>query len=277
MAITAPSTSINKMAGRATPAITWPVEGDASTNCEAINSAMEDIGVIAQPTQSACFQLAPLPTLPSATPVALATRRTAIRASTTPATGALQSACAATVETSTNISMVSSDDALPSCRGHAQGRGLSCLSSMPPSSAASGAEPPMWAATAVPAATSARNSMEVFSLVGLMKRSAMRSTRASTAATTMDTPSTTTTGYTVSINVTLWRLISSALALPNVKAYSVDRVVSTMARSVTGPAARVSATTRVRTAGEAARATRASGPATCVGRFSHTSTQYTAK
>ncbi|MNT50997.1 hypothetical protein D3C72_1879400 [compost metagenome] len=135
----------------------------------------------------------------------------------------------------------------------------------------------MWAATAVPAATSARNSMEVFSLVGLMKRSAMRSTRASTAATTMDTPSTTTTGYTVSINVTLWRLISSALALPRVKAYSVDRVVSTMARSVTGPAARVSATTRVRTAGEAARATRASGPATCVGRFSHTSTQYTAK
>src|SRR3990167_5596094 len=225
VAITAPSTSISKMAGSATPAITWPVEGEASTNCEAINSAMEDMGVIAQPTHSACFQLAPLPTLPSATPAALAIRRTAISASTTPATGALQSACAATVDTSTNISMVSSDDALPSCRGHAQGRGLSCLSSMPPSSAASGAEPPMWAATAVPAATSAKNSMEVFSLVGLMKRRAMRSTRASTAATTMDTPSTTTTGYTVSINVTLWRLISSALALPSVKAYKVDRVV----------------------------------------------------
>src|SRR3989344_331379 len=200
VAITAPSTSISKMAGSATPAITWPVEGEASTNCEAIKSAMDDIGVIAQPTHSACFQLAPLPTLPSATPVALATRRTAIRASTTPATGALQSACAATVETSTN-----------------------------------------------------------------------------TAATMIETPSTTTTGEIVSSTVTLCRLSSSALALPRVSAYSVDSVVSTMARSVTGPAARVSATTRVSTAGEAASATRASGPATWVGRFSHTSTQYTAK
>ena len=105
----------------------------------------------------------------------------------------------------------------------------------------------------------------------------MRSTSASTAATMMETPRTTTTGEIVSRTVTLWRLSSSALALPSVRAYSVDSVVSTMARSVTGPAARVSATTRVSTAGDAASSTSASGPATCVGRFSHTSTQYTAK
>lgn len=52
----------------------------------------------------------------------------------------------------------------------------------------------MCAATAVAAATRASSSMEVLSLVGLMKRSAMRSTRARTAATMMETPSTTITG-----------------------------------------------------------------------------------
>ena len=61
VAMTAPNTSINKIAGRATRAIRWPVEGDASTNCEAIKSAMADMGVIAQPTHSACSQLDPLP------------------------------------------------------------------------------------------------------------------------------------------------------------------------------------------------------------------------
>ena len=90
--------------------------------------------------------------------------------------------------------MVSSDEAVPSWRGQAQGRGLSCLSSMPPSNAASGADPPMCEPTVVPAAISASSRMEVFSLAGLMKRSAMRSASASSAATTIDTPSTTMTG-----------------------------------------------------------------------------------
>src|SRR6218665_464491 len=98
VAMMAPDISISKIAGSATLAITWPAAaGAASTNCEAISSAIDDIGVIAQPTHRACCQLAPLPTLPSATTLALASRRTAIRASTTPATGAFQSACAATV------------------------------------------------------------------------------------------------------------------------------------------------------------------------------------
>ena len=83
---------------------------------------------------------------------------------------------------------------MPSWRGQVQGRGFSCLSSMPPSKAASGAEPPKWAAMAVPAAISASTIMEVFSLVGLMTRSAVRSASASTAPTTMDRPSTTATG-----------------------------------------------------------------------------------
>jgi len=52
----------------------------------------------------------------------------------------------------------------------------------------------MCAATVVAAATSASSSMEVFSLVGLMTRNAMRSTNASTAATMMETPRTTITG-----------------------------------------------------------------------------------
>ncbi len=79
------------------------------------------------------------------------------------------------------------------------------------------------------------------------------------------------------MKVMLERFMSSAWALPSVSAYSVESVASTMARSVTGPAARVSATTRVSTAGEAASATRASGPATRAGISSHSNTQYTAK
>jgi hypothetical protein len=120
--------------------------------------------------------------------------RTPTTASTTLATGRVQSACAATTDTSTNISMVSSEAAVPSCRGQAQGRGCSCLSSTPPISAASGAEPPKCAASAVPAAISASSRIEVFSLVGLITRSAVRRASASTAPTTNDRPSTTATG-----------------------------------------------------------------------------------
>ena len=57
----------------------------------------------------------------------------------------------------------------------------------------------------------------------------------------------------------------------------MESVVSTIARSVTGPAARVSATTRSSTEGEAAMATSASGWATLAGVSSHNSTCETAK
>jgi hypothetical protein len=53
-----------------------------------------------------------------------------------------------------------------------------------------------------------------------------------------------------------------ARALHRVSAYSVPSVDSTSARSVTGPAARVSMATRDSTAGDAAMASRASGSAT---------------
>jgi hypothetical protein len=59
---------------------------------------------------------------PASTPAILATARRH-QASTTPATAGFQSACAATTDTSTNISMVSSEAAVPSWRGQAQGRG----------------------------------------------------------------------------------------------------------------------------------------------------------
>ena len=194
VATMAPNTSISKIAGKATRAISSPTAGDAVMNCDTISSAIDDMGDMAAPTHSACFQLAPLPTLPSATPATLAMARAAIRATTRPVTGALQSACAATVETSTNIIMVSSEAAVPICRGHDQGRGLICLSSMPPSSAASGAEPPRWAAMVAAAEISASSRIEVFSLDGLMKRSAVRKARASKPPTAIDTPSTTATG-----------------------------------------------------------------------------------
>ena len=54
-------------------------------------------------------------------------------------------------------------------------------------------------------------------------------------------------------------------------------VASVSARSVTGPEARVSMTTRLSTAGEATMAISASGFATGAGTPSHTSVQYTAK
>jgi len=105
-------------------------------NCEVISSATADIGAMAHDTQTAWRQLAPLLMLPRPTPTALASRRATTRASTARATAPLHEAWAATVETSTNISRVSSDEAVPSWRGQAQGRWCSCLSSMPPSSAA---------------------------------------------------------------------------------------------------------------------------------------------
>jgi hypothetical protein len=58
------------------------------------------------------------------------------------------------------------------------------------------------------------------------------------------------------------RFITPARAVHSVSAYSVLRVDSTIARSVTGPEARVSITIRLRTAGEAAIATIASDCAT---------------
>ena len=79
------------------------------------------------------------------------------------------------------------------------------------------------------------------------------------------------------MKVSVPSLMRSACALPRVSAYRVESVASTMARSVTGPAARVSLTTRVSTAGDAASATTASGPAARSGTPSHSSTQYTAK
>ena len=58
------------------------------------------------------------------------------------------------------------------------------------------------------------------------------------------------------------REIMPALALHSVSAYNVLRVDSTMARSLTGPDARVSMSTRDSTAGDAAMASMASGSAT---------------
>ena len=60
--------------------------------------------------------------------------------------------------------------------------------------------------------------MEVFSLVGLMKRSARRSTRDNAAATRMDTPSTTTTGEMVSQQGEALAVDEFCLALPKVSA-----------------------------------------------------------
>ena len=190
----APSTSISKMAGSAMRAISGPKRADASANCDTISSAMDDIGVMAHPTHSACLKRAPLPTLASATPIILASARASTRAATSAATGPLQSACAATVDTSTNISMTRMDDAVPSWRGQAHGRGLSCLSSTPPISAARGADAPRCAASAAAAAIRASSSMAVFSLVGLIMRSAPRKVSASKPPTANETPKITTTG-----------------------------------------------------------------------------------
>src|SRR6185312_11646778 len=171
----------------------------AAASCTTSSSAMDDIGDIAQPTQSACFQLAPVPALPSATPTNFATSRAATSASTSVPTDLLQSAWAATTDTSTNISMVSRDEAVPNWRGQAHGRGCNCLRKMPPSSAASGADPPKCAASAVPTAISASSRIEVFSLFGLITLSAERSASARIAPTSSDRPSTTRIEDTLSI------------------------------------------------------------------------------
>src|SRR5688572_11789380 len=162
-------------------AMRGPSVSDAATNCDTSSRATDDMGDMAQPVQKAWRQLVPLPQLAAPTPSTLATPRASTTATTRLATAGFQSALAATTDTSTNISMLSSDDAVPSWCGQAQGFGLSCLSIMPPSSAASGADPPKCAASAVAAVIRVISSIEVFSLVGLITRNAVRSASASTA------------------------------------------------------------------------------------------------
>jgi hypothetical protein len=218
VAMIAPSTSISRIAGIAMLAMRGPVVSDEATNCDTISMATDDIGAIAQPVQKACRQLVPLPQLAAWTPAILATARASTSATTRLATAEFQSAFAATTDTSTNISISSSDEAVPSWRGQAQGRGFSCLSMMPPSRAASGAEPPRWAAVAAAAAISAIRSIEVFSLVGRITRNAMRSKSASTAPTTNETPRTTATGKSVSPSPVCGRCMTPVRALTSVSA-----------------------------------------------------------
>src|SRR5512133_3007126 len=200
------------------PAMRGPSVYDVETNCCTSSRAMDDMGDIAQPLQNAWRQLVPLPQFAPTTPATLAAPRASTSTPTRFATAGFQSALAATTDTSTNVSMVRSEAAVPNWRGQAQGRGLSCLSSMPPSSAASGADPPKWAASAVAAAISAISSIDVFSLVGLISRSALRSASASTAPTTNDTPSTTATGNRVSDRLPWAGCITPVRALTSVKA-----------------------------------------------------------
>src|SRR5690349_11862215 len=110
----APRISIIRIAGSAMLAMRGPSETEELTNCDTSSSETEDIGDIAQPVHSACRQLVPLPQLASDTPAILATPRVTTKAPTRPATEGFQSALAATTETSTNISMVSSENAVPS-------------------------------------------------------------------------------------------------------------------------------------------------------------------
>src|SRR6478735_10868832 len=137
----APSTSISRMAGSAMLAMRGPSVSDEATNCDTSNRETDDIGDMAQPVQKAWRQLVPLPQLAAPTPTTLATPRASTKATTRFATAGFQSALAATTDTSTNISMVSSDAAVPSWYGQAHGRGCSCLSIRPPTRAASGADP----------------------------------------------------------------------------------------------------------------------------------------
>src|SRR5688572_21629787 len=105
VAMIAPTISISRIAGSAMLAMRGPSVSEEATNCDTSSSAMEDIGVMAQPVQKACFQLVPLPQLAAETPSTLARKRAATTASTIPTTAGFQSALAATTETSTNISM----------------------------------------------------------------------------------------------------------------------------------------------------------------------------
>src|SRR5438105_12589143 len=119
----APSTSISRIAGRAMLVMPGPRSGAVVANCETISSATADSGDIAQPVQNACRRLVPLPQLARETPAIFATARVITSVATRPTTAWFHGALAATTYTSTNISMVRSDEALPSWRGHAHGRG----------------------------------------------------------------------------------------------------------------------------------------------------------
>ena len=128
VASTAPSTSISRMAGSAICVIIAPSSGEAVTKLR--RDQQRDR------RQRRHRAADPEGLLPARAAARVGDRHAGdlgdararrSRASTTLATGRLQSACAATIETSTNISMVSSEAAVPSWRGQAQGLGLSCL------------------------------------------------------------------------------------------------------------------------------------------------------
>src|SRR5262245_15442829 len=120
VAMIAPSTPISRIAGMLIAATSAPSKGEAVASCETISRMTEDIGDIAQPVQKAWRQLVPLPQLASHTPRIIA----ALRANTSPATNPVSAGShggvAATTEVSTNISVVSSEEAVPSWRGQAQ-------------------------------------------------------------------------------------------------------------------------------------------------------------
>src|SRR4051812_22629555 len=111
------------MAGSTMLAMRGPRLMEDAMSSETSSKAIEDIGHIAQPVQTACFQVMPLLQFTSDTPITLATKRVNTTAATSPATAGFQSALAATTETSTNISIVSSEADVPSWRVQAHGRG----------------------------------------------------------------------------------------------------------------------------------------------------------
>ena len=133
-----------KITGSAIAATRAPTLCEATTNCEVSSSATDDIGTSATPTHSDCRSDSPLAGPVSSRLSSLAAMRAATSASAAQVKAPCQSACAAIKDTSTNISTLSMAAAVPSWRGQTQGRGCSCLSTMPASSVASGAEPLAW-------------------------------------------------------------------------------------------------------------------------------------
>src|SRR4051794_40601333 len=123
VAMIAPRISIIRITGRPMLAMRDPRVIELDMNCDTSSSAIEDIGHIAQPVQTACRHVVPLPGLASVTPSTLAMKRVKTTAATSPTTDGFHSALAATTETSTNIIMVSSDDAVPIWRVQVHGRG----------------------------------------------------------------------------------------------------------------------------------------------------------
>src|SRR3954468_17878222 len=115
----APRISIKRIAGKAMLAMRAPSVSELATNCDTSSIATDDIGDMAQAVRNAWRQLVPLPQLAADTPAILATPRASTSAATSPATAGFHSALAATTETSTNISMVSREEAVPSWRGQA--------------------------------------------------------------------------------------------------------------------------------------------------------------